>query len=373
MKKIILSTMLISGVSAVALANQQSPTSSALEFSRTEVETKPQGLMPFLGIGGGYTGYENAQSAEGVPANLKLLGSYYLPGSNVVLDLGYGVNNQQYSQSSGTSNETSQTSGVLEFAARYRWDNRWQAGIVANQIYEQGPELSADQADAHFVGLQAMREFNMTPSWLARIGARAMTLTNNTDGNVMMYMIDLQMGWNPNAYATSVRQTSYNPNDEFDSMAMNEDGMGGEYARPVAGVTPGSALASEVALTSLVPSDTNIEFRTSQASISSADEKRLARIAKVLADNKDLYDRVEVRGYADSTGPAEFNQRLSQERANKVTSVLRQNGLSASEVISVGKGASDTSGILSQDRRAELVFVGVKDEEKLREALSSVE
>lgn len=379
MKTIILIALL--SVGSLAQANQQTPTTSALEFSREEAERAPEGLVPFLALGGGYTGYENVGATEGTPATLKLLGSYYFPATHFVTDLGYGVNNQQFTQSRETTLDTSKTGGVLEFAARYRWDSKWQAGIVANQFYEQGAALSADQGDAHFVGLQVLREFNMTPSWLARLGVRAMSLTNNTDGLVAMYLVDLQIGWNPGAYRPSVRQTAAQENPvQREPQAQNvtevtdepEEVQASEPARPVAEVEPASALSS-VAFSSLIATGGDIQFNTARASVSAEDQQRLSRIAKALSENKDLYDKVEIRGYADASGSAAANQRISQQRAETVRNIMRRNGLRSSDVVAKGMGSAESTGVQASDRRAELVFTGVKDEAKLREVLSQIE
>lgn len=362
MKTIILTALLCVGLTAQA--NQDSATTSALEFSREEAAMAPRGVLPFLGLGGGYTGYENVNEVEGTPATLKLLGSWYLEGP-WVFDLGYGVNNQQFSQASG-NRETAITDGALEFAARYRTENRWQFGVVGDQLYNQGESYSADQADAHFVGLQLLKEFNMTPSWLARLGVRAQALTNNTDGQVNMYMIDLQIGWNPGAYKPSVRSVASEGFTEDDD-AMRKVA---EPARPVATMETESPL-NEVNMATIAGAGSVITFRSSQYAIRGADQRKLSQVAKILNDNPGLVEKVEVRGFADATGTDEVNQRVSQARANSVKSILERNGLN--NVEAVGMGATDSTGIKSRDRRAELVFIGVKDETALRRALSTIE
>lgn len=351
---------------SIAHANQSPSTTSALELSREEAEKAPEGLVPFLAAGGGYTGYENVNSTEGTPATLKLLGSYYFE-APAVIDLGYGVNNQQFTQASGNQ-DTASTSGALEFAARYRWDSRWQAGVVANQFYEQGRLFSADQGDAHFVGLQVLREFNITPSWLARIGARAMSLTNNTDGLVAMYLVDLQIGWNPGAYKPSVRQTAA----QEENPMRREPATPPAPARPVAAMEPTPAL-KDVAFSSLMSDSGTIQFGSARYALSNKDQQKLSRVAKALNENKDLFDKVEIHGYADASGSPIRNQRLSQQRADQVRSIFRRNGLSSSSVVAKGMGSVESTGTSASDRRAEIVFIGVKDEAKLREVLSKVE
>lgn len=357
MKTIILTSLI--GLASISYANQETPTTSALEFSKEEAEKAPQGLLPYLALGGGYTGYDTNGAVEGSPATLKLLGSYYFERPYVV-DIGYGVNNQQFIQASG-NRDTAMTGGAAELAARYRWDNRWQAGIVADHLFEQGKNFTADQGDAQFAGLQVLREFNMTSSWLARIGARAMGLTNNTGDLVTMYLVDLQIGWNPGAYKPSVRQT-----------AAEESPVRREPSRPVAQAELASPLR-DVAFTSLLSNESAIQFPTSRVALSTKDQQKLSRVAKALNDNKDLFERVEVHGYTDSRGSASINQRISQERANQVRSVLRKGGLRDVNVMAMGRGSADSTGNMDADRRAELIFIGVKDEAKLREVLSNVE
>lgn len=362
MKKFLFTSII--GLATVSFANQETPTTSAMELTQEEAEKAPEGMLPFLGLGGGYTGYDTLGAVEGTPATLKLLGSYYFE-NPFVADIGYGVNNQQFTQASGNQ-DTAMTGGAFEIAARYRWDNRWQAGIVANHLFEQGKNLSAEQGDAQFAGLQVLREFNMTSSWLARIGARAMGLTNNTGNLVTMYLVDLQIGWNPGAYKPSVRQTAETPVQRPVASERFEP------ARPITQVQPASPL-KDIAFSNLMASAGTIQFSTARASISNKDEQKLSRVAKVLSENKDLFDRVEVYGFTDSSGSSTINQKISQERANQVRSILRKGGLSGTDVVAVGKGSSESTGNMAEDRRAELIFIGVKDEQKLREALSQVE
>lgn len=361
MKTLILTSIIC--LSSISFANQDTATTSALEVTKEEAAKAPAGLLPYLGLAGGYTGYDTLNSVEGSPASLKLLGSYYFE-SPYVIDIGYGVNNQQFIQPS-RSQDSANTGGALELAARYRWESRWQAGIVGNTLFEQGKNLSADQGDAQFVGLQVLREFNMTHSWLARIGARAMGLTNNTGNLVTMYLVDLQIGWNPGAYKPSVRQTA-----EQESPIKREPATA--PARPVAAAEP-TPILKDISLSSLSAGEGAFQFQSSRVALSTKDKARLSRVAKALNENKDLFDRVEVHGYTDTTGSANLNQRISQERANQVRSALRRGGLRDVNVVAMGKGSADSTGNMNTDRRAELVFIGVKDEAKLKEVLSNIQ
>lgn len=365
MKSILVAFISLGFVGSFAFAQQDS-TTSALQLSQEEAATAPRGLLPFIGAAGGYTGYENVETVEGAPGSIKLLGSWYL-GAPIVMDFGYGTAYQQFSRDDAP--QSSITDGAAEFAIRYRTANRWQLGVVANHMFDQGENYSADQADAQFTGLQVLKEFNMTPSWLARVGARAQALTNNTDGWVTMYMVDLQIGWNPSAYKPSTRSTAAAEDYTVEEDVAMEEAVA--PARPVnVGATPAPIL-QDMSYAALAGGAGEINFNSSRAVVAKADQDKLARVASALEDNRDLFESVEIHGYTDSSGSAELNQRLSQQRAESVANVLRKNGLN--DVIAIGMGSEGSTGNKNSDRRAELVFKGVKDQDALKRVLTQIE
>jgi outer membrane protein OmpA-like peptidoglycan-associated protein len=71
---------------------------------------------------------------------------------------------------------------------------------------------------------------------------------------------------------------------------------------------------------------------------------------------------VEVAGHTDSTGAAEYNQKLSERRANSVAQYLEGQGLRSDRVITVGAGetrpvaANDTAEGKQANRRVELTL-----------------
>lgn len=85
----------------------------------------------------------------------------------------------------------------------------------------------------------------------------------------------------------------------------------------------------------------------------------LRRTAGVL--NRYPQTTIEVGGHTDSRGTEEYNQRLSQLRANAVKEELIRNGVSAQRISAVGYGESRSiSPDHSMNRRVEILIVPVR-------------
>lgn len=87
----------------------------------------------------------------------------------------------------------------------------------------------------------------------------------------------------------------------------------------------------------------------------------LDEVATLLAQQPQL--RVEVRGHSDSTGAAEANLQLSQERAAAVADALSEWGVARDRITTVGRGerapiaANNTAAGRARNRRVELVLM----------------
>jgi OOP family OmpA-OmpF porin len=67
---------------------------------------------------------------------------------------------------------------------------------------------------------------------------------------------------------------------------------------------------------------------------------------------------VQVTGFADPTGSAGYNQRLSLRRANVVAAELAQDGVPQSALVVRGDGETTSGPTPGQDRRVEVVIGG---------------
>ena len=106
----------------------------------------------------------------------------------------------------------------------------------------------------------------------------------------------------------------------------------------------------------------DVLFDTGKADLQPVARERLAKVAGILIAYPDI--RVEIDGYTDSTGSLEFNQQLSQQRADAVRNYLASQGVNSSAIRTQGFGPSqpiasnDTPSGRQQNRRVELVVSG---------------
>ncbi|MCK4840472.1 MAG: OmpA family protein [Methylococcales bacterium] len=80
-------------------------------------------------------------------------------------------------------------------------------------------------------------------------------------------------------------------------------------------------------------------FDVNKASIKAGFENTFDNATKVLRLNPSL--TVEIQGHTDSQGSAQYNQNLSERRANSVKYLLIKNGIDASRLVTIGFGEAE--------------------------------
>jgi OmpA-OmpF porin, OOP family len=104
----------------------------------------------------------------------------------------------------------------------------------------------------------------------------------------------------------------------------------------------------------------NIFFDFNKATLRPESLPELDRFVEVMKENEGL--SIEVAGHTDDVGSAEYNQRLSKERAKAVEKYLESQGVPAKRVSSVGYGKAKpvapntTDEGRSQNRRVEFII-----------------
>jgi len=84
----------------------------------------------------------------------------------------------------------------------------------------------------------------------------------------------------------------------------------------------------------------------------------VSRMANVL--NKYNQTQIEVGGHTDSTGPEQYNQQLSERRAQAVSNALMQQGVNPARIRAIGYGESrPISSDFAMNRRVEITILPV--------------
>ena len=80
-----------------------------------------------------------------------------------------------------------------------------------------------------------------------------------------------------------------------------------------------------------------VQFETGKANIKPESHSLLDEVAKVLKDNPQV-EVISVEGHTDSTGSADFNRKLSKDRAGSVAQYLAKKGVKAKRMEPTGFG-----------------------------------
>lgn len=116
--------------------------------------------------------------------------------------------------------------------------------------------------------------------------------------------------------------------------------------------------------------DSGILFATNSSTVSEASKSSLQNFATTLKENPDT--DIKVIGYTGNTGAVDYNQTLSEKRAQSVYNYLTQQGVSTSRMEFEGKGIHDpvadntTAEGRSLNRRVEILILA--NEKMVQEA-----
>ena len=101
-----------------------------------------------------------------------------------------------------------------------------------------------------------------------------------------------------------------------------------------------------------------VHFATNSAEINPADMPLLDRIAQAILNDGGNF---EVAGHADARASVEYNQKLSERRAESVRQYLGQHGVAVDKLTAVGYSelrpiaSNDTDDGMAMNRRVEIV------------------
>jgi outer membrane protein OmpA-like peptidoglycan-associated protein len=104
----------------------------------------------------------------------------------------------------------------------------------------------------------------------------------------------------------------------------------------------------------------DVLFDTNESTLKPGAEVTMDRLAEFLRNNPER--RLMVEGHTDSRGAEDYNQALSEERANAVTEALVERGIPSDRLRPVGLGeaypvaSNDSPAGMQQNRRVEIVI-----------------
>lgn len=143
-----------------------------------------------------------------------------------------------------------------------------------------------------------------------------------------------------------------------------------KQAREIETALPGAQVERVGEGIRLVLGENAVRFDTSKSTLTPAAKANLDKLVPVFNQYPDT--NIQIFGYTDSTGSAEFNLRLSDQRAISVEKYLESKGLNMSRFKMVGMGIADpiatneTPEGRSQNRRVE--FAITANEKMVQEA-----
>lgn len=133
-----------------------------------------------------------------------------------------------------------------------------------------------------------------------------------------------------------------------------------KQAREIETALPGAQVERVGEGIKLVLGENAVRFDTNKSTLTAGAKANLDKLIPVFNQYPDT--NIQIYGYTDSTGPAEYNLNLSDQRAASVRSYLAGKGLSNSRFTTTGLGIADpiatneTAEGRSQNRRVEFAI-----------------
>ncbi|MDD3005337.1 OmpA family protein [Flavobacterium sp.] len=133
-----------------------------------------------------------------------------------------------------------------------------------------------------------------------------------------------------------------------------------KQAREIDNAIPGADVERVGEGIKLTLNENAVRFDTNKSTLTATAKANLDKLVTVFSQYPDT--DIVIYGYTDSTGPADFNLKLSQDRANSVKNYLSGKGLVASRFTVQGMGiadpiaTNDTPDGRSKNRRVEFAI-----------------
>lgn len=124
-------------------------------------------------------------------------------------------------------------------------------------------------------------------------------------------------------------------------------------------LTVEAATPQEVAVAEKASLSLQIQFDFNSASVKAESKDALSNLASAMLSKDLLEAKFVIEGHTDAKGKQDYNQRLSQHRADSVREFLVSKGVDSTRLSAAGKGSSDpantTDPLAAENRRVKIV------------------
>lgn len=143
-----------------------------------------------------------------------------------------------------------------------------------------------------------------------------------------------------------------------------------KQAREIKEAIPGAEVERVGEGIKLTLGENSVRFDTNKSSLTTTAQANLDKLILVFKDYNNT--DIAIYGYTDSTGKVEYNQVLSEKRANSVKAYLTSKGLISDRFITKGLGVNDpiasNETAEGRDKNRRVEFAIIANEEMIKEA-----
>lgn len=244
---------------------------------------------------------------------------------------------------------------VKDFAITDRFSIYALAGAGYQDLSKEANDANDDGFGQAGLGLK----FNVVDNFAIKLEARD-AITFKDGANTFLYTLGFASGFGggakaePEAASTAVEPVvaqTVDGDDDNDKVLNSKDQCPG---------TPAGAIVDENGCEKVIRLSLSANFESDSAKLSPEYIAKIDEVAKVLVQNSEY--KVLLEGHTDATGSEEYNQKLSEKRAQAVAAELIKMGVSQDRIKTVGYGelspiaTNKTKEGRAQNRRVDAKF-----------------
>ncbi|MEY3901116.1 MAG: hypothetical protein RL189_422 [Pseudomonadota bacterium] len=262
------------------------------------------------------------------------------------------------------------TSGLVEGSARIRFQNgSLQGGLAATTVFSNGPRLYSSVADiglpySAFVGPQFIWEQRIKEH-IFRVGSTVQFSVTGNQRSAFNFKVGASYSFllnSPFLTQTEKRVVKSQTTVQKQIITTREQNI------------------IENENVSFIFDSQTINFKFNKSELSERSRAFVSGLGQIFSAQRSDWQKLTVEGHTDSKGNADYNKRLSQQRADAVKQVLVENGLASDDIVTIGYGKERlrvnperTEVDFARNRRVEIKVQGLKDSRFLQRSISRLE